>query len=47
VQQVAGARCVVHTKFGYSDSAQALWDSIYYDGPPTGRAGGEFIGRKP
>lgn len=44
---VPGARCVVHWKHGYSDSAQAGWNSAYYDGAPTGRAGGDFIGRKP
>lgn len=47
VAKIPGARCVVHWKYGYSDSNQAGWNSVYYDGPPTGRAGGDFISKKP
>lgn len=46
-EKVPGARCVVHWKYGYSDSAQAGWNSAYFSGPPTGLGGGDFIGRKP
>jgi hypothetical protein len=45
VLKVPGARCVVHWKVGYSDSQLPGWVSAYYDGQPTGREGGMFIGR--
>lgn len=43
--KVPGARCVVHWKVGYSDSPYPGWVSAYYDGGPTGKQGGMFIGR--
>lgn len=42
------AQCVVHWKAGYSDNGRtASWYSAYYSGPPSGVAGGMFIGKKP
>ncbi len=49
-QQVAGARCVIHMKSGYSGQKSGdrpMWESHYYDGPPTGNPGGTFINKKP
>ena len=49
-QPVAGARCVIHMKSGYSghkSSDRPTWESHYYDGPPTGNPGGTFINKKP
>lgn len=47
LEKVAGAKCVVHWRLGYSDSNSAGWASVYYSGPATGREGGVFIGKKP
>lgn len=47
LEKVAGAKCVVHCRMGYSDSNGAGWAGVYYSGPATGREGGVFIGKKP
>ena len=47
---VPGARCVLHTKFGYSghwERDRPTWIGYYYDGPPTGHPGGTYIRKKP
>lgn len=48
LKDVKGARCVVNYRsYGYSDSVQEGWESVYFDGPPTGVQGGLFISKKP
>lgn len=45
---VPGAQCVVHFRsYGYSNSTQEGWQTVYFSGPPTGAADGLFIGPKP
>lgn len=47
LDKVAGARCVVHMRYGYSNDRNAGWQSVYFNGPPSGVPGGLFIGKKP
>lgn len=45
LKPVKGAKCVVHWRLaGYSNSKNDVWMSAYFNGPPTGVAGGVFIG---
>jgi len=47
LDNIAGARCVVHMRYGYSNDGNAGWQSVYFSGPPSGVPGGLFIGKKP